>query len=216
MYTKKRIGAISLLSLTALLGCSHNHNMHGHDGHKHQFESYNSFVNWQQPTHVYKPKYTHKLLSDYTEKLAMELVENMRYVSQASPIAVSSFVDLNNNLKTTSVLGNQLAESFIHELQAFGLSVVDYKHTGEIEVASNGDFTFSRNNHELSNMANIEYVLSGTIIYNDRGAIVNARIIGRESKVVVSTANTFIPAFMVESLHTETGQFQDGIQLIKK
>lgn len=216
MYSKKRIGALSLLSLTALMGCSHNHNMHGHDGHRHQFESYNSFVNWQQPSHVYKPKYTHKLLSDYTEKLAMELVENMRYVTQTTPIAVSSFVDLNNNLKTTSILGNQLAESFIHELQEYGLSVVDYKFTGEIEVAPNGDFIFSRNNHDLINSPSIEYVLSGTLIYNDRGAIVNARIIGHKSKVVVSTASTFIPAFMIESLQVETGKFQDGIKLIKK
>jgi len=215
MYTKKHIGALFLVSLTALMGCSHNHNMHGHDGHKHQFESYSSLVNWQQPSHVYKPKYTHKLLSDYSEKLAMELVENMRYVKQTTPIAVSSFVDLNNNLKTISILGNQLAESFIHELQEYGLSVVDYKHTGEIEVAPNGDFIFSRNNHELKNTPNIEYVLSGTLIYNDRGAVVNARIIGRHSKVVVSTASAFIPAFMIESLQAETGKFQDGVRLIK-
>ena len=215
MTILKKIYFYPLLSILVITGCSHGHRVHKpsdtHWNHAHQAESYNSLVNWQITPHTYRPSHTSKLLSDYTEKLAMELIENMKYVSQSSPIAVTSFVDLDNNLKTTNVLGNQLAEDFIHELQEYGLSVVDYKHTGQIKVAKNGDFVFSREGHELGNYPEIEYVLSGTFTYNNRGAVINARIIGVDSKIVVSTARTFIPAFIVESLHSQTRIYQDGV-----
>jgi len=208
-----------LISILAITGCSHGHvfqNDHNsHRSHEHKPESHSSLVNWQIPANTYRPKYTHKLLSDYTEKLAMELIENMQYVSQSSPIAVTSFVDLDNNLKTTNILGNQLAEDFIHELQVYGLTVVDYKHTGQIAVSKNGDFVFSRDGHELGNYPEVKYVLSGTLTYNNRGAIINARIIGVDSKVVVSSAKSFIPSFIIESLHSKTRMYQDGIIRIK-
>jgi len=208
-----------LISILAIAGCSHNHSANNtrasHWNHENQPESYNSLVNWQIPANTYSPKYTHKLLSDYTEKLAMELIENMKYVSQSSPIAVTSFVDLDNNLQTTNILGNQLSENFIHELQKYGLTVVDYKHTGQIKVAKNGDFVFSREGHELGSYPEVKYVLSGTLTYNNRGAIINARIIGVDSKVVVSSAQSFIPAFIIKSLHSKTKIYQDGIIRMK-
>lgn len=204
-----------LISILAIAGCTHGHNVHkksdSHWSHDHQTETKNHQVNWQAQTNSYRPKYTHKLLSDYTEKLAMNLIENMQYVSQSSPIAVTSFVDLDNNLKTTNILGNQLSEGFIHELQEYGLTVVDYKHTGQISIAKSGDFAFSRDGHELGNYPDVKYVLSGTLTYNDRGVIINARIIGTDSKVVVSSAKGFIPAFIVESLYSRTRIYQDGI-----
>lgn len=177
-------------------------------------ESYpanNSYWGWQPPTDAYRPRYTHKLLSDYTKQFAMKLIENMKYVNERTPIGVTSFVNLDNNLNTTNVLGNQLAESFITELQEFGLAVVDYKHTGAIKVTQNGDFSFSRVGTELGNSPKIHYVLSGTLTYTDRGVIVNSRLIGTESKVVVSSARGFIPHFIIESLKSRS--YRDGITL---
>ncbi|MGL1957823.1 MAG: FlgO family outer membrane protein [Colwellia sp.] len=174
-------------------------------------QSNNPNWGWQPPANSYRPMYTGKLLSDYTEQLAMKLIENMKYVTDRTPIAVTSFVNLDNNLQTTNIFGNQLAESFISELQEFGLSVVDFKHTGSVRVTRNGDFSFSRNGDELGSYPSIEYVLSGTLTYNDRGVIVNARLIGTESKVVVATAKGFIPHFVVDSLHSRGRR--DGITL---
>jgi TolB-like protein len=166
---------------------------------------------WQAPANTYRPMYTNKLLSDYTEQLAMKLIENMKYVTDRTPIAVTSFVNLDNNLQTTSVFGNQLAESFISELQEFGLSVVDFKHTGSVHVTRQGDFSFSRNGNDLGSYPDIEYVLSGTLTYNDRGVIINARLVGTESKIVVATAKGFVPHFVVDSLHSRG--HKDGITL---
>ncbi len=207
---------LSLLTAALVLSACTNgyHSHHNNDSHgskESQTKLYSSLANWQVIDNTYRPKYTHKLLSDYTEKLAMELIENMQYVSQSSPIAITSFVELDDNLKTTNILGNQLAEGFIHEFQEYGLSVIDYKHTGQINVANNGDFVFSRDGNELGHYPEIQYILSGTLTYNDRGVIINARLIGADTKVVVSSAKSFIPAFIVNSLHSKTMFYQDGV-----
>ena len=175
------------------------------------YSNSNAYWGWQPPTNVYSPRYTHKLLSDYTRQFAMKLVENMKYVNEQTPIAVASFVNLDNNLKTTNVLGNQLAESLITELQEFGLSVVDYKHTGAIKVTSTGDYSHSRVGTELGVSPQFQYVLTGTLTYTDRGVIVNSRVVGTESKVVVASARGFIPHFIIESLRSRG--YQDGITL---
>ncbi|MBL0711677.1 MAG: hypothetical protein JJV99_11795, partial [Colwellia sp.] len=141
----------------------------------------------------------------------MKLIENMKYVTEKTPIAVTSFVNLDSNLQTTSIFGNQLAESFMNELQEFGLSVVDFKHTGAVHVTPDGDFSFSRNGNELGRYPSIEYVLSGTLTYNARGVIVNARITGTESKIVVASAKGFIPNFVVDSLYSN--RHRDGVNL---
>jgi TolB-like protein len=205
MSVNKKIFMSSTILVLSLSACSNR------PVDDHKLIQTDNYYGWQQPSYSYRPMHTNKLLSDYTEQFAMKLIENMRYVTNSTPIAVTSFVDLDNNLKTTSIIGNQLAESFITELQEFGLSVVDFKHTGSIDVTSKGDFSFSRNKKELDKHNHIEYVLSGTLTYNDRGVIVNTRLIGTESKVVVASARGFIPNFVVDSLHSRTRR--DGIIL---
>jgi TolB-like protein len=202
----KKSTTMSVLFALSLSACSSHPVYEGQEATQS-----NANWGWQAPLNSYHPITTNKLLSDYTEQLAMKLIENMRYVSDKSPIAVTSFVNLDNNLQTTSVFGNQLAEGFISELQEFGLSVVDYKHTGAVHVTKTGDFSFSRNGDELGSYPEIEYVLSGTLIYSDRGVIVNTRLIGTESKVVVATAKGFIPHFVVNSLYSRDRR--DGINL---
>jgi len=206
MLLNKKTFLLSTAFLLSLSACSH------HPVYKGK-ESTQQNVNWrwQAPENSYRPMYSSKLLSDYTEQFTMKLIENMKYVTDRTPIAVTSFVNLDNNLQTSSILGNQLAESFINELQEFGLSVVDFKHTGAVHVTPSGDFTFSRNGRELGKSPTIEYVLSGTLTYNNRGVIVNARIIGTKSKVVVASAEGFIPSFVVDSLYSN--RRKDGVNL---
>ncbi|WP_296049901.1 FlgO family outer membrane protein [uncultured Alteromonas sp.] len=166
---------------------------------------------WAPPAHTYRPVFTHKLLGDYAEQMTMKLIENIRYVSTNTPVAVTSLVDLDSSLAHTNILGNQLAESFITELQEFGIPVVDYKTTGVIHVGGSGDFVFSRNLGELERNPYIKYILSGTMTYNDRGIILNIRMVDINSKVVVASSKGFIPQFVVDSLYPRN--YVDGIVL---
>jgi TolB-like protein len=152
-----------------------------------------------------RTRYSHKLLGDYVEQMTMNMI-GANPPKLVTPIAVTSFVTFDSTLSRTNVLGNQLAESFIHELQQYGLPVVDYKVTGAIRITPRGDFAFSRDVAELVEDQAIGYVLSGTIIRSKGGVIVNARIVGLGSKVVVASAKTFIPGFVLNAIYPKIAQ----------
>jgi TolB-like protein len=115
-------------------------------------------------------------------------------------IGVASFVELDETLLTSSVLGNQLGELLIGQIQRYGMSVVDFKTTGSVLIDRTGDYAFSRNTDKLAQRTGLDFVLSGTLISTEKGVQVNARIINLGSKVVVSSSALMIPHFVVEEL----------------
>jgi TolB-like protein len=155
-----------------------------------------------------RTRYSHKMLSDYVEQMAMQMV-GTKPPDLVTPIAVASFVQFDSTLMRTDILGNQIAESFIHELRQFGLPVVDYKVTGAIRITPRGDFAFSRDVMELASDQSIGYILSGTITRSRGGVVVNARIVGLQSKVVVASTKQFIPGFVLNSLYPTTAQVEN-------
>jgi TolB-like protein len=155
-------------------------------------------------------------INDVVKGLAYQMLESSSFVNPQTPIAVASFVDL-NDLESTNWLGNQLSESFIHELQRHGLILVDFKTTGHIRVTKDGDYVFSRDWKELPERQIIDYVVTGTMMKQESGIMVNARMIGMQSRVVVATAQSFIPNWVIgDELHrNENVRIKDGMILRK-
>lgn len=133
-----------------------------------------------------------KTLTEYVNLMSQRLVSSSHFVNADTPIGVASFVPL-DNLKTTDLFGMQIAESFVYEMQQNGFSIIDYKTTGFIRITEGGDFVYSRNVKELSKRLPIEYLLVGTFSKSNEGILVNARIVGAQSKVVVASAQELIP-----------------------
>ena len=115
-----------------------------------------------------------KLLSEYVEQMAMGLMDSFQAYATETKIAVTSFVDLNGDLQSTNMLGNQISESFIYEIQQYGIPVIDFKVMEFIEVNKNGDFVFSRDDQKLAESLKADYILSGTLVYTASGVVVNA------------------------------------------
>lgn len=151
-------------------------------------------------------------INDVVKGLAYQMLASSSFVNAKTPVAVASFVDL-KNIESTNWLGNQLAESFIHELQRHGLVIIDYKTTGHIRVTKTGDFVFSRDWKELPERQIIDYIVSGTMVEQKNGILVNARMIGIQSKVVVATAQSFIPSWVLgdDMSHSEKVKMKDGM-----
>ena len=147
------------------------------------------------------PSQTHKRLNDYASQLAMELMDNATGLTQQDKVGIASFVRLNTSLQDSTVLGNQLAEYLITELQDFGLAVVDFKLAGSISVTPVGDFVLTRQAIALAEQVAMDHVVTGTIIEEDRGVRVNARIVSLTDKQVVASAHVYIPAFIVVDLN---------------
>lgn len=154
------------------------------------------------PSNSYAPRYTHKRLDDYAEQMTMALMAKARLLQAESRVGVASFVNFDADLTTTSPLGNQLAESFIREVQAYGMAVVDYKTTDKIRVEADGDKVFSRKANKLSR-AKVDFVLSGTMHPDTTGVRVNARIISMDDRRVVASASGFIPHFVANAVVPE-------------
>jgi TolB-like protein len=145
-------------------------------------------------------------LSNYVEQMALDLVDTMTYEDEMH-IAVASFVEFDNNLRSTNQLGNQLSETFIHQLQKFGYGVVDFKTANSITVTANGDFSFSRELKRLAQKKVASHVLSGTMIYRSTGVEVNARIVDIESKQVIATSSKLVPSYVLQSADLIVSQF---------
>ncbi|MGO4894119.1 FlgO family outer membrane protein [Flavobacterium sp. W21_SRS_FM6] len=141
-----------------------------------------------------------QMLDNYVEQMAIDLSRELVDLSMEYPIAVTSFVQLDSTLDNADSLGNQLAESFITELRKVGLLVNDHKVTGNIAVSPTGDFALSRDPMQLKSAQNIGYVLTGTMVKNNKGMMINARIVGVSSNVVVAATSKLIPNIMLTEL----------------
>jgi TolB-like protein len=129
----------------------------------------------------------------FVDSMTDDLMESNTSMTARTPVAVTSFVDL-QNMDATNWLGNTVAEGFIHQLQERGFKVVDFKTTGSIQVTRQGDFVLSRDWKDLAHKQDIQYVLTGTMLRQEGGVLINARIVGMQSRIVVATAQGFLPA----------------------
>ncbi|EON89892.1 lipoprotein [Plesiomonas shigelloides 302-73] len=132
-------------------------------------------------------------LDFFVDAMARQLVDSNKTLAASGPIAVASFVDL-QQMDQTNWLGNLMADSFIYQLQQRGMTVLDYKTTGQIRVTPQGDFALSRNWRDLQKAYQVNSVLTGTMLRQGSGIQINARIIRFSDRVVIATAQGFLPA----------------------
>lgn len=136
----------------------------------------------------------------YMRGLMQDLVSNLQYVNSTTPIAVTSFAFLDSDLQHTSLLGNQIAESLIHEIHKVGIPVLDFKVTDSLRITQEGDFISSRDFNDLTADIPIRYIVTGNLVKHQGGYLVNARVVGISSKAVVASAQSFIPAHVAKAL----------------
>lgn len=158
----------------------------------------NQVVQRNSNDRVFVPYQHHKTLVNYVEQMALELADTMQQDSELG-IAITTFVDLDASLNTSSQLGNQIAESMMYQLQKFGHNVVDFKAMDVINVTARGDFVMTREVEELAERRIASHVLAGTLIYRTNGVEVNARIINLDTKRVTASAQNLIPSFVLEN-----------------
>lgn len=144
-------------------------------------------------------------VNHYAKQMMLKMTENLKMINSETPVAVSSFIYV-DDYDNSDLLGNQLTESFLHELHLFGVPVVDFKTTSYMRVAETGDFVLSRDFMELDQGQSFDYVLTGTMTNQHNGVLVNARIVGMKSKAVVGTTQGFIPRDVIKTLKSSKKQ----------
>jgi TolB-like protein len=168
---------------------------------------------------AYRSRPLAKNIGDYVRNMAQDLVSNMEYVTERTPVAVTHFSLIDGDLTETNLLGYQIAESFAHEFHKFRMPVVEFKATQFIRVTDSGDFVLSRDFLDLTSVTPIQYALTGTMTKHQGGYIVNAKMLGMESRVIVASSQIFIPFYVVDALipseSSKATEIVDGVRLIK-
>ncbi len=157
---------------------------------------------YQDPLYVgFSSDLTHKSLNDYAGQLAMELMDTATTIRPREKVGVASFVRLNHTLHDTTVLGNQMAEYMLGQLQSYGLAVIDFKLSDALYVTERGDLVMHRGFQKIAAQSKMDHILTGTMIETKRGVRINARIVSVSGQSLVASASVDVPAFMVTSLN---------------
>jgi len=151
-------------------------------------------------TSLYSAPLHFQLLSDYTEQMAADLQKDLAGKKIRDRIVVASFVHLDANLRSSNRLGNQLAEFFIHDLQEIGLPVSEHRLAEELTMNAAGDFALTRSGDALKFGRGVGYVLVGTLVENNRGLVVNTRLVSTRTKEVMASASKLLPTAVFAGL----------------
>ncbi len=121
-------------------------------------------------------------------EMALQLLKNFRgEAGPNGPIAVTTFVDL-NNLYKTSPFGRYIAEQLMGELQRAGFSVVEIRKTESLMLKPKfGEYGLSRDIQEIARSSSASYVLTGTYITRGRFVLINARLVSNENNLIASS-----------------------------
>lgn len=141
--------------------------------------------------------HTHVMVSDYTERLANDLVRNLRDKELDEPLVITAFAKYDASLQTTNSLGRILSEHLVQDMQQLDMPVIDLHLMYGFMVNEEGEFVFSRDPDEFYHEGELKYVLSGVLIENERGVIVNARIMNFDNQRVLSSASVIIPPYVL-------------------
>ena len=131
--------------------------------------------------------------------LADQLERNLDKKYIASPVMVTSFLNL-DNLKETSGLGRLLAESLIHELHIRRWKVIDARLVKDIIINTQGEFALSRDIKNIKASYNVTGIVTGTYTVTESAVIVNAKVMDIDSGVITSSGQISIPLNGMESL----------------
>lgn len=135
----------------------------------------------------------------HTYMLANELFAGVRPARQ-SRYAVAGFVPVDTlrydaeHQHPLMLLGHQLEQGMITEATKRGFSTREFKLSNNIIVDDESDRVLTRNLEQLSDVERVDFYITGTLLYQEAGAIVNARVIDSRTKDVVAAATRFFPA----------------------
>lgn len=150
----------------------------------------------------------------HTYLLANELFADVT-PSRQYRYAVVGFVPVDtmkydpNHQQPLMMLGHQLEQGMITEASKRGFSTKEFKLSNDIIVSEQSDQILTRDIDRLSTIEVVDFYITGTLVYQESGAVVNARIVNARSKDVVAAATRFFPAdlfWQEEQVTTRNGK----------
>ena len=85
-------------------------------------------------------------------------------------------------------------------LPQYGVDVIEYKLTRDIDVSPRGDIALSRDVRELHKEVGMDYVMTGTLVATRRGIQINSRIVSVQGHKVIAAASTLVPHLVLQQI----------------
>lgn len=139
-----------------------------------------------------------KELTDYAAQLAFKLAGFDEL--KGAKVGITSFVEFDDSLAQTTALGNQFAEAMVTLLPKYGVDVIEYKLTRDIDVSPRGDIALSRDVLKLQQKVGMDYVMTGTLIATRRGIQINSRVVSVQGQKVIAAASTMVPHLVLQQI----------------
>ena len=83
-----------------------------------------------------------------------------------------------------------------YQLQRLGVPLADVKLARQIRITPRGDFVLSRGAY-LDLRQQASYVLTGTMLRDNAGIVINARVMHLNSKALLASGQIHIPDFVL-------------------
>jgi TolB-like protein len=143
-------------------------------------------------------------VNDYAQWLIQDLFSTIDFPQNNSVFMVSDLAILDSDLNKTNLFGRQMSEAILHEVHQTGFSTLDIRTTDFVRITEEGDlFSQSRDYADLSMAVVITNVITGTLTRHRGGYLLNARAVDLNSKVIIATAQIFVPYEVVDSVMHE-------------
>jgi len=194
-----------LISTALIQGCT---SMPFHDDHyASRFSKYGyGFKPKSNEINTTEIKVNSRAIKKYADRIAFDLAEQVHNYNIPS-ISVASYVDLDDNLKSSSALGNKLAEALIISLKSRGFKVVELNLASHLTVTDAGNLIFDRLEPKI---VTTPFIVSGIINYTQSGVNINSRFIQTNNSNIIAAQSISIPNFVVKSTFPQV----DGTDLI--
>lgn len=164
---------------------------------------------------------TRRSIHHYVEQLARQLFLTSRAIKLNQSVAVGTFLPMADlggkkvpyaNTPYTNVIGQQVQESFVTLATQAGMNVIEFKTTRAIKIQKDQDVMLSRRVSDLNENIAADYYLTGTYSFQERGVVVNVRLIEVDTSNVVAAATDIIPTYVVWRL---SGSHQPNVTLVE-
>jgi TolB-like protein len=143
-------------------------------------------------------------VNDYAQWLIQDLFSNIDFPQNNTVFMVADLAILDSDLNKTNLFGRQMSEAILHEVHQTGFSTLDIRTTGFVRMTEEGDlFSQSRDYEDLSLSLAATNVITGTLTRHRGGYLLNARAVDLNSKVLIASAQIFVPYDVVDSVLNE-------------
>ncbi|GAC19917.1 FlgO family outer membrane protein [Paraglaciecola arctica] len=151
-------------------------------------------------------------VNDYAQWLIQDLFSTIDFPQNNAIFMVSDLAILDSDLNKTNQFGRQMSEAILHEVHQTGFSTLDVRTTGYVRITEEGDlFSQSRDFTDLSMTVKATNVITGTLTRHRGGYLLNARAVDLNSKLLIATAQIFVPYEVVDSVMHEDMQSSDDM-----